>query len=341
MQHGPRPLPLFLDMLRSETATSPARMAAALAGLRRYQEAPRPAQRPAAPVIATSGRASLRDHGGAGPVALFVPSLINPPTVLDLSERASLLRWLAASGVRPMLVDWGAPAPGDAALDIAGHVERLLPLIDAVGEEATLVGYCLGGTMALAAATLRPPRALVLLATPWRFSAYSADARETLLRLWRAIAPTADRLGLLPMEVLQACFWRLDPARTVAKFERLGARAPNDPAVDDFVALEDWANDGPPLPFAAARDLFEGMFRDDRTGRGAWRVGGRPIDPRALACPVLEVVSTVDRIVPAAGTPGVGRTLPLDLGHIGMIVGHRAPDHLWNPLRDWLLHPPW
>ena len=32
-QHGPRPLPLFLEMLRSETAASPERRQAALAGL--------------------------------------------------------------------------------------------------------------------------------------------------------------------------------------------------------------------------------------------------------------------------------------------------------------------
>ncbi|MGZ8998291.1 MAG: hypothetical protein ACXW2T_05470, partial [Allosphingosinicella sp.] len=40
-QHRPRPLPLFLDMLRSETAAKPDRMSRALAGLRRYQEAER------------------------------------------------------------------------------------------------------------------------------------------------------------------------------------------------------------------------------------------------------------------------------------------------------------
>ena len=32
-QHGPRPLPLFIEMLRSETAASPERRAAALADL--------------------------------------------------------------------------------------------------------------------------------------------------------------------------------------------------------------------------------------------------------------------------------------------------------------------
>src|SRR5687768_11034476 len=79
-QQKPRPLPLFLSMLRSETAANPERLTAALAGLRRYQEAPREAQAPPMPAIAEAEGASLRDYGlggGSGPPFLFIPSLIN------------------------------------------------------------------------------------------------------------------------------------------------------------------------------------------------------------------------------------------------------------------------
>ena len=47
------------------------------------------------PVIAERMVAALRDYSGDGPDILFVPSLINPPTILDLSTERSLLRWLA------------------------------------------------------------------------------------------------------------------------------------------------------------------------------------------------------------------------------------------------------
>src|SRR4051794_41544336 len=96
--------------------------------------------------------ASLRDYGGAGAPVLFVPSLINPPSILDL-EGKSLLRWLAGRGrVRPLLVDWGWDLAARAGLSVAGHVEDvLLPLIEAAGGDVALVGYCLGGTMAFGA----------------------------------------------------------------------------------------------------------------------------------------------------------------------------------------------
>jgi polyhydroxyalkanoate synthase len=329
----PRPLPLFLAMLRRETEGRPESLARALEGLRRYQEAVRdPPPDPPAAVAETLG-ATVRDYGGAGPPVLFVPSLINPPSILDLPGR-SLLRWLAAEGgVRPLLLDWGWQVEARSALSVAGHVEAvILPLIDALGERPALAGYCLGGTMALAAARPAGAPAVGALAGPWRFSGFDDEARSMLARLWAGAEPTSRALGCLPMEVLQSAFWSLDPARTAAKFEAYAEMAEGSPEARAFVTLEDWANDGPPLPHAAASELFEDMFGADVTGRGGWRLA----DPGTLLCPFLDIVSTSDRIVPAASATGAGERLELSQGHVGMVVGGRARAALWEPLAAWL-----
>jgi polyhydroxyalkanoate synthase len=325
---------LFLELLRSETAANPARMQAALAGLRRYQEAGRPPPPEPMPVVAAAYGAALRDYGGAGPPVLFVPSLINPPNVLDMGER-SLLRWLAGRGRRVLLLDWGWPGPGRREMSVAGHVERiLLPLMNKVGEPVDLVGYCLGGTMALAGAQLGPARSVAALAAPWHFSGFPAESRADLGRLWSEAQATVRALGLLPMEVLQCAFWSLDPARTVAKFEAFAALEGAEAGT--FVMLEDWANDGPPVAEASARELFETLFAGDATGAGQWRVGGEIIDPASLACPFLNIVSTTDRIVPHGTASPAGERLDLALGHVGMVVGSRAREALWEPLAAWL-----
>lgn len=103
-----------------------------------------------------------------------------------------------------------------------------------------------------------------------------------------------------------------------------------------FVALEDWANDGPPLPFAAARELFEDFFSADIPGGGSWRVCGETIDPARLGMPVLNIVSSSDRIVPAASASPAGERVELSQGHVGMVVGRHAREALWNPLSAWL-----
>jgi polyhydroxyalkanoate synthase len=336
-QHKPRPLPLFLEMLRSETAAEPARMERALRGLRAYQEAARqPPPEPMPPVAERHG-ARLRDYGGSGPPLLFVPSLINPPNILDLSEERSLLRWLAGRGHHLLLLDWGKDSVRRSDLSVAGHIEAiLLPMIEALGEPPQLAGYCLGGTMAVAAAALANVRSLVTLAAPWRFGAYPEESRVMLARLWQLAGPSLASLDVLPMEVLQCAFWQLDPGRTIAKFEAFAGMDPGSQQARTFVTLEDWANDGPPLPAAAARELFEALFRDNATGKGEWMVGGRTIDPAALGIPQLHVASTTDRIVPEASCLAGPERLRLDRGHVGMIVGSGARTALWEPLAAWL-----
>lgn len=328
---------MFLELLRSETAAAPERFRAALEGLRRYQEARREPSAAPMPAVAEADGAALRDYGGNGPPAVFVPSLINPPSVLDLSPERSLLRWLAGQGHRVLLVDWGRPDAARQKLSVAGHVEQILaPLIGALGERPALVGYCLGGTMALAAAALTPARGVATIAAPWRFAGFPDGARQRLAALWAPARPASEALGVLPMEVLQSAFWSLDPARTVGKFEAFASLPEDGAKARAFVTLEDWANDGPPLAGAAARELFEDMFAADLPGRGEWRVGGVAADPAALGVPLLDIVSTVDRIVPAATAHGRGERIELALGHVGMIVGGKAREALWRPLAGWL-----
>ena len=310
-------------------------MKRALEGLRRYQDFPRGPPAAPLPAVAQELGAAVRDYGGEGPPVLFVPSLINPPTVFDLSPERSLLRWLAGRGHRVMLLDWGWPDAARARLSVTAHIEQiLLPLIGRLGEPPALVGYCLGGTMALAAARAAQAPALALIAAPWHFDGFPDEARARLAALWASARPTAEALGLLPMEVLQSAFWALDPARTVAKFEEFaGFRGEK---AETFVTLEDWANDGPPLALGAARELFEAFFAADLPGTEQWRVAGEGVAPGRLRCPLLDIVSTVDRIVPSATAAEAGERLELALGHVGMVVGSRARQALWEPLCGWL-----
>ncbi len=326
---------MFLAHIAAACRDDQARLARVLAGLRRYQAAAIPPPRPERPVIARAGGVSLRDFGGTGPRVVVVPSLINPPSVLDLADENSLLDGLAQRGLRPLLVDWGPTEPLGLEALVAS---RLAPLLAGLGEPVALAGYCLGGTLALAAAGLVPVMRLALLAAPWHFAGYPAAVRAGLADWWRGAEPLAAGLGALPMDLLQPAFWALDSEALALKFERFGALA-DGPEAHAFVRLEDWTNTGQPLSLAAARGLAETLFADDATGNGTWRVGDASIDPARLGIPVLDIIAGRDRIVPPAAalsTGGIGTPLVLDAGHVGMVVGGRAPALLWDPLAAWL-----
>lgn len=306
---------------------------AALDGLRAYEQAePSPAAQPR-PLIARVGPASLRDHGGTGPPAVLIPSLINPPNILDLDPEVSLAEAIAGMGRHVLLLDWGE-ARERAELSVSDHVEQvLLPLLGELGEPSALVGYCLGGTMAIAAANLAAAERVVTLASPWRFGAFPAEDRASLQSMWHHSQAAAQSLGALPMEVLQAAFWSLDPQRTVAKFAKFATLDPASAVARRFVQMEEWANQGEPLPCAAAAELIEEMFGADRPGSDTWSIAGRTITHQ-LSIPTLHVTAAQDRITPTATAPP-GNTLEIASGHVGMIVGS-ARRELHSGLRDFL-----
>jgi polyhydroxyalkanoate synthase len=330
-------LPLFLELVRQVSQSDPELARDALAGLTAYAAARRDSSREPRPEVARVAAASLRDYGGDGPPAVLIPSLINPPGILDLDPDVSLASAVAGMGRRALLLDWGEAA-GRSQLDVAGHVSELLaPLLSDLGEPPVLVGYCLGGTMAIAAANLIECERVVTLAAPWNFARYPDDSRAALADMWRHSQPAAQSIGALPMEVLQAAFWSLDPQRTVRKFADFGRLEPASPDARRFVELEDWANEGEPLPYPAAQELIEQLFAADRPGSGKWRVGGRVVSDE-LAVPILNLTAERDRIAPA-GTAPAGESASIPAGHVGMVVGsartrlHAALEAFLTPCR--------
>jgi len=306
-------------MVRAVGETDPEMARAALEGLSKYERTPRLGARPDRAVAARAQGAALHDFGGDGPPAILVPSLINPPHVLDLDEDVSLAAAVSRMGRRSLLLDWG-PARERSELDVGGHVEKILvPLMAQLEESPALIGYCLGGTMAIAAANLAPVDRVATVASPWRFSDYPEESRRSLLALWGHARGAAASLKALPMEVLQGAFWSLDPARTVKKFADFAQVDPASPQARRFAVLEDWANEGEPLPLPAARELIEDFFGSDLPGKGEWRIAGQAMTD-ALSVPLLSCTAARDRIAPAESGPhGIVREIPS--GHVGMVVG--------------------
>jgi polyhydroxyalkanoate synthase len=328
---------LFLELVREVSARDPQLAVDALAGLRAYETAPRRERPPPKPEIARVRGASLRDHGGEGPPALLVPSLINPPRILDLDAQVSLIGGIAAMGRRALLLDWGK-ADQRSDLSVAGHIEQLLlPLLRSIDQPAAMIGYCLGGTMAIAAANLVEVERLVTLAAPWNFARYPESSHRALQDMWRHSQVAAKALGALPMEVLQAAFWSLDPERTVRKFAEFGRLAPGSADALRFIELEEWANEGEPLPYPAAKELVEELFGNDLPGTGGWTLGGRAASD-ALAVPTLHLTAERDLIAPPQ-TAASGQVVAIPSGHVGMIVGS-ARSRLHAELKAFLKEQP-
>lgn len=337
----------FLEALDRELI---ARAAAFLDGIERYRRHPYRRGLADPPLLWREGTTLLLDYGPPdGAPLLVVPSLINRAYILDLAPGQSLLRYLSSQGLRPMLVDWDAPAAAERRFGLDDYiVKRLEPALDAAREEAgtapIVMGYCMGGLLALALAARRPGdvKALALLATPWRFHAERAEHARLLGALAEPIARSFAALGEVPVDVLQALFFAQDALTALRKFTRFAELAEGSAAARGFVALEDWLNDGVPLAVKVARECLGGWYGEDLPGQGRWRVAGRRVLPAAVQMPSLVVVPGNDRIVPPKTAEALADALPQaermtpPLGHIGMITAREAPSAVWAPLAAWL-----
>jgi polyhydroxyalkanoate synthase len=339
------------DALQAAVAVEcQARMNTMFRGISAYQERAGPSGRlDDRPVLWQQGAIRLLDYQGAGVPALFIPSLINRAHILDLSERQSLLRWAAVEGVRPYLIDWGTPGESERQLDLSGYIcDRLEAAFEAVcrhaGRPPVLVGYCMGGNLALALALNRQAEVpgLALLATPWDFHAGQPGQAAAFTALLPGLELILETFGELPVDILQTLFAALDPNLAQRKFRRFAELAAESDAADLFVALEDWLNDGVPLVPAVARECLTGWYGANTPARGEWRVAGAVVEPAKFTKPVLLAIPDGDRIVPPASARALANALPNaesfmpPLGHIGMIVSGGARRHLWQPLAAWL-----
>lgn len=314
-------------------------------GVERYRLSPYVRDVEDPPPVWQEGSSRLLKFGRrSGVPVFFVPSLINKAYILDLDQERSLVRWLAERGFCVYLLDWGHPSTDERTFNLTDYVERLARAMAFVQEPVQLVGYCMGGNIALAAAQRYPLRVkkLTLLATPWDTQASGqggAAEAAALYKLWR---PYCEQVAEeLPIDLIQTLFTILDPLGPQQKF--IDFEAEEDPvAVERFVALEDWLNDGVSLALPVADECLLGWFGENSAARGKWLIHGEPVMPEAILKPTLVMSAEQDMIVPPASSRAIVERFPfclhlsIPLGHIGMIVSRKAPILVWEPLAKWL-----
>lgn len=343
---GPRPLAIYLNL--AAAAVTPAGAKRFLVGVQAYWAHPYRRVAEPRPVLWRDGAARLLDYGGIGVPVLVLPSLINRAEVLDLLPERSLMAHLAASGFRPLLLDWGLPQGTELGLTLTEQIHgraqgALDAAIEAVGQRPVLLGYCLGGLLAagLTASRQRDLAGLALLAMPWDFHAGEGATPQPITATPQLTAAIAA-LGCAPVDLLQSFFSSLDPLAVIAKYVRFADLPPEHAKARAFVAVEDWLNDGVPLAGPVALECLLDWYGANLPGRGLWAPGGVAVVPERLDLPVFVAVPRHDRIVPTASAEAIVPHLPQvtlarpATGHVGMVVGDAAERELWRPLVQWL-----
>jgi polyhydroxyalkanoate synthase len=285
---------------------------------------------------------------------LLVFALINRPDIFDLRPGHSFVEHLLGEGFDVFLLDWGYPGPEDADTGLDYYVCDALPwgmrevLRCSGAASLTLLGWCIGGTLATMHAALEatqsPARNLVLLTTP-------IDPTGSLYETWVGRDsfdidyvtdnwPTIPGIGIdianklmKPVGNLWSTYRRLAQNVYEGKADRVA-----------FQAMQKWIADNPPFPARAFREWVTWIYKENRLARGLLRIRGERADLRNIRQPLLIVTADKDHIVPPENSiPILHLTKSTDTfhlakrgGHIGLMAGTKAPENTWPEVTTWL-----
>jgi polyhydroxyalkanoate synthase subunit PhaC len=211
----------------------------------------------------------------------------------------------------------------------------------------TLVGYCLGGVLAMLYAAGRPDAAvrnLVLMATPIDFRAMGpmvAALREGRL----SADDLVDETGNVPADALYAGFYMLAPTTEIAQKATLLEHLWNDEFVEAYQAMAQWTRDHVPFPGALFRQVVDQLVGANVLTTGAMRLGDRIVRIGEARGDALVAVAERDGVVPAAATepalelvgdPRRREVLRLPGGHVTFGAGKAARKHTMPRLTEWI-----
>ena len=282
---------------------------------------------------------------------VFAYSLINRWYILDFMPGRSLIEHLTGAGHPCYVIDWGVPGVAerhktwaDYAVRLVDHAMRTACEREGV-EQAHLYGYCMGGTLALCYAALRPARvkSFVAMATPVDFH------DEGLLSLWtRPENFDADKLveayGNVPTWLMESGFRFLNPVANQSKWRSLWENRDAPGFAETWRRMEKWSSDNVPFPGEVYRQYIRDCYQTNRFLRGEMIADGERVDHGAYTGPMLLVLASKDHIVPrtsalalcdVTGSDDV-TVLEFPAGHIGLSTSSKGPRQYWPQIADWL-----
>jgi polyhydroxyalkanoate synthase len=298
-------------------------------------------------------RARPRD----GDPVLLVPPLAAPALCFDLRRGCSVAEHLLGQGHATYVVDYGRVRFGDRALGLEHWVDDVIPAAvravaaDAGDRPVQLVGWCLGGILALLAQCAGhglPVSATALVASPFDVSRVPLVAPlrpiaavthgQVVTQLYRVLGGAPAPLVKRGYQLARIDKYLMKPWTVLTNLHDRELLAQIE-AVDAFM---DQMHAYPGRTFG---QLYHRFFRTNDLADGRLALGGRTLDLADVTVPVLAIAGRGDGIAPVAachhvaglltGAPDV-RLATAPGGHLGVLTGRAARGTTWVELDAFL-----
>jgi polyhydroxyalkanoate synthase len=303
-------------------------------------------------------------RGGSGaasdrPPVLLVPPLAAPAFCFDLRRGCSVAEHLLAAGHPTYLVDYGAISFGDRNLGIEHWVDDVLPrAIDAVladtgAEQVQLLGWCLGGIMALlvaADARTRPKiRSVATVASPFdtRQVPLVAPLRPLVNIAGGSVGTALYRaLGGAPAPLVKRVYQLAGFDKYVMKPLTLATNLDDRDFLAQVEAVDRFMGGMLAYPGRTFGQIYHQLLRRNDLATGRIELGGRTIALARVTAPVLSIAGEGDGIAPVKAVHHVAGLLPNAAevriatapgGHLGVLTGRAARRTTWRLVEEFLV----
>ncbi|CEG58463.1 PHA/PHB synthase family protein [Legionella fallonii] len=238
---------------------------------------------------------------------LILPAWIMKYYILDLLPENSLVNWLTQQGHTVFIVSWLNPSSEDRNLDMDDYYRQgAMAAIDKVSQEIPhtkihLMGYCLGGTLAMITAAAMAKnkdnrlKSLTLLAAQGDFT----EAGELLLFINKS-----------ELSFLKSMMWEqgyLDTKQMAGTFQMLRSYDLIwSKMVQDYmhgtqrgmIALLAWNADATRMPYKMHSEYLEKLFLNNDFAEGRFAVEGHHIVAENIQTPAFAVSTEKDHVAP-------------------------------------------
>lgn len=278
----------------------------------------------------------------------LVYSLVNKPTILDLLPNRSLIGALTNAGYDVYLIDFGVPGYEDGNMTIDDYILKYIQpgarvaLKHSNSNDISVMGFCLGGTLAAIYATIasEPIKNLILFVTPIDFSYFPKFnlLHQAIMDETIDVSPLIDALGIIPAAFMNYGVRLITSPVYISPYLSLLEKGHNKDYVEKWSLFNQWTKDHIAFPGAALKQIIQDLIISNKLVNRKLTIGGEPARMEQISANLLVIASTNDELVPIEqALPIIDLTgsedkklIQLPNGHTGLATGAGLPSNLFQ-----------
>ncbi|MBM4765228.1 alpha/beta fold hydrolase [Bacillus sp. B15-48] len=280
----------------------------------------------------------------------LIYSLINQAYILDLSPDSSMIKGYIERGYDVYLLDFGVPGYEDQHINLEDYIVDYIQtgarrtLRHSRADELTVVGYCLGGTLAViyAALATEPIKNLILFAAPIDFThvPYVENWQEALKTGDLKLDELIDEYGVVPAKAMKLMFRMLTAPINSSQYLALFTRRKDKKFVEKWQRFNQWAKGHVPFAGAALKDLLNELLIENKLINNNLVINKQKVNLQEITANLLVVSTEGDQLISESMIkPLMSKVASNDKtykrvkgGHVSLAIKGGIPDFL----ADWL-----